>query len=34
MFDPEIQPTKSQIICVKTKGCEGIIRNIMTKNGA
>jgi len=34
MFDPEIQPSKSQIMCVKTTGCGAIIRNIMTKNGA
>jgi len=34
MFDPEIQPSKSQIMCMKTKGCGAIIRNIMTKNGA
>ena len=34
MFDPEILPSKSQIMCVKTKGCGVIIRNIMTKNGA
>ena len=34
MFDPEIQPSKSQIMCIKTKGCRAIIRNIMTKNGA
>ena len=34
MFDPEIQPSRSQIMCVKTKGYEAIIRNVMTKNGA
>jgi len=34
MFDPEIQPSKSQIMCMKTKGGGVIIRNIMTKNGA
>jgi len=31
MFDPEIQASKSQIMCVKTKGCGAIIRNIMIK---
>ena len=34
MSDPEIKPSKSQIMCMKTKGCGAIIRNIMTKNGA
>jgi len=34
VFDPEIQPSKSQIMCVKTKGGGVIIRNIMTNNGA
>jgi len=34
MFDPEIQQSKSQMMCMKTKGCGAIIRNIMTKNGA
>ena len=34
MFDSEIQPSKFQIMYLKTKGCGVIITNIMTRNGA